>query len=561
MNRMITQITIKNFGLIDNISIEFIKGLNILTGETGAGKSILIDGLRFGLGEKLSAALIRNPQNPCTVELVMDINPELLREYPAISDLAADEDALIINRTHLPDGKTKIRINGLAVTLSQLKELGDHLIDFHGPNDHQMLLSNSSHQAILDRLCDMDKDAKAYADTFTRYISLKKERAELQSLSQTRQHDVEMLEHEIKELSLVPLDETKYGELVEKQTKLNNASKLFDAAKLMLEAIDHEDTGVTDSLATAFTHVKTLNRIDSGTERFSDSLTNLQETTAELSKELRDYLNSLSFEPGEAAQINRMYDIYDDIKRKYGPTLQKAAAYLSQIKDKYGRIANLEENTKALDEQINAIEQELRKAAGALTRERLKKAQALKRTIEQELKELGILHVQFECRIEEVEFNSKGSDKVTFYLSPNAGEDLKPLADIVSSGEAARLMLALKKALINVDPIPVLIFDEIDAQIGGRLGTITGAKLKNLSINRQVILITHLPQIASFADAHFKVTKKVENRHTTTQITQLTQDEKIKELAKMMSGENETDIALTHAKEMVLTASKTTKKK
>jgi DNA repair protein RecN (Recombination protein N) len=557
---MITQLTIKNFGLIDAASVEFSGGLNILTGETGAGKSILIDGLRFGLGEKLNAASVRDEKLPCVVEIVLDLTPALIEEYPPLEELAAGETGLIVNRAYLPDGKTKVKVNGLAVTLSQLKELGNHLVDFHGPHDHQMLLSSGAHRAILDRLCGFETDKKKYSGIFEHYLSLKKERRELQDLAETRSRDVELLEHEIKELSQVPLDEAHYDELIEKQTKLDNAEKLYEAARQMLDFIEREDTGVIDGLAAAFTPLKALNRIDPGTEKFAQDLKTIQDASGQLAQNLRDYLDSLSFEPQEAADINRQCDIYYEIKRKYGPSLAQAAEYLGQIKEKYARIAGVAENTRALDEKIAAEEKDLRRAAGILTGKRAKTAQALKKTIEKELQELGILHVQFECRIEKAEFDAHGADAVTFYISPNAGEDLKPLADIVSSGEAARLMLALKKALIDVDPIPVLIFDEIDAQIGGRLGTVTGKKLKELSANRQVILITHLPQIASFADTHFKVSKKVANNRTMTRIDQLNNEEKIGELAKMMSGEKETGIALTHAKEMVSTARSLTTK-
>ncbi|MFA6384971.1 MAG: AAA family ATPase, partial [Candidatus Omnitrophota bacterium] len=227
---MITQLTIKNFGLIDTVSVEFAKGLNILTGETGAGKSILIDGLRFGLGEKLNAASVRDEKLPCIVEIVLDITPELIREYPPLEELSAGENSLIINRAYLPDGKTRVKVNGLAVTINQLKKLGDYLVDFHGPHDHQMLLSSGAHRAILDRLCGFEADKKEYSEIFERYLSFKKERRGLQDLAETRQRDVELLEHEIKELSLVPLDEAQYNELIEKQTKLNNAEKLYEAA-------------------------------------------------------------------------------------------------------------------------------------------------------------------------------------------------------------------------------------------------------------------------------------------------------------------------------------------
>lgn len=557
---MISQLTIKNFGLIDNASVEFSKGLNILTGETGAGKSILIDGLRYGLGEKINSAAVRDPKLPCIVEIVLETNPELFKEYPPLEELCAGEQTVAINRTYMPDGRSKTKVNGLTITMGQLKELGNHLVDFHGPHDHQMLLSSGAHLAILDRISDIGKLLPVYAELFGKYRALKKRRQEISDLATTRQRDVELLQHEIKELSGIELDEAKYTDLLEKQTRLNNYQKLFDAAKQILELLDAEDTGAASALSAAFSYMKTLNKTDAGTEKFSAALSAIQENTGQLASDLRDYLDSLSFEPHEADRINELSDRYYDIKRKYGPSLEQAKAYYEQAKNKYDAIANAEENTRELDREISSVEKELKTAADNLTKQRKKTAAALKKTIEQELKELGILHVQFECRIEKCDFTDHGHDAVTFYISPNAGEELKPLADIVSSGEAARLMLALKKALIDVDPIPVLIFDEIDAQIGGRLGAVTGKKLKELSANRQVILITHLPQIASFADTHFKVSKKVLNNHTITDIRPLEADEKIKEVAKMMSGEHETGIALSHAQEMISTAKKTSKK-
>lgn len=551
INIMIEHLTIKNFGLIDNVSVEFSKGLNILTGETGAGKSILIDGLRFGLGEKISTDAIRDPSLPCIVQIATRIGAEFSASYPAVSEFSPEDGTLIINRTYTPDGKSKIRVNGLSATISQLKELGDRLIDFHGPHDHQMLLSARAHLEILDRLCSMEKEKKEYSLVYERYKQLTGELEELVSLSQTRQRDLELIDHQIQELSKVKLDGESYADITEKQIKMDNSEKLFEAGRLIMEALDNEDTGVSNSLSNAFAHMRALNRIDPGTENLGRILADLQETSSELTSMLRDYLDSLSFEPREAAEINRKKDIYDDIKRKYGPSLEKAAAYLAEISAKRGKLADIEGNTLELETEIQNTLADLGKTADILTKKRRKTAEFLKKTIEQELKELGILHVKFECRIGRKDFDEHGCDDVAFYISPNAGEDLKPLAEIVSSGEAARVMLALKKALIGVDPIPVLIFDEIDAQIGGRLGSVTGNKLKELSVGRQVILITHLPQIASFADTHFKISKKVSGNRAVTSIEKLDHEGSVKELAKMMSGENETGIALTHAKELL----------
>ena len=552
---MISQITIKNFGLFDHIQIEFSKGLNILTGETGAGKSILIDSLRYALGERLDPSQIRAPEQPCIVEAVFEISKNLLDDYEPLSGfLPGNETSLIINRTYLPDGRNRAKINGLSVTLTELKELGNHLLDFHGPHDHQMLLSSSAHMAILDRLNASDMLKNEYLKIYRAYVELAREQEKLKELSSSRERDIGILGHQIRELEQAPLEEEKYAELLEKQTRLNNSEKLYEYARQLLHTFENDESGISQAITKAFTQIRPLNKIDPTTSSLNENLSRIQEISDEILSSLRRYLENISFEPQEANEINTLCDTYYELKRKYGPALGEAKKFYLAAKEKYDTLVNLEINSRELNEKISSQEKELLRIAKKITQKRKVTAATLKETIEKELKELGIMHAQFECRIEKTELNPDGQDKVIFYISPNAGEDLKPMAEIVSSGEAARLMLALKKALIKVDPIPVLIFDEIDAQIGGRLGTITGKKLKELSANRQVILITHLPQIASFADTHFKVYKKVENNRTTTAIEELDSPQKVKEIAKMMSGEKESSIALTHAQEMLTQA-------
>ncbi|OGX49551.1 MAG: hypothetical protein A2216_00715, partial [Omnitrophica WOR_2 bacterium RIFOXYA2_FULL_45_12] len=378
----------------------------------------------------------------------------------------------------------------------------------------------------------------------------------LKELSSSRERDIEILKHQIRELEQVPLEEEKYTELLEKQSRLNNSEKLYERAGQLINTLENDESGISQAITKAFPYTRLLNNIDPATSVLTENLSHIQEKSDEILSYLRSYLENLSFEPQEANEINKFCDTYIELKRKYGPSLDEVRKFYQSAKEKYDTLVNFEINSNELNEKINSLEKELRQSAQKITKKRKATADGLKETIEKELKELGIMHARFECKIEKAELNPDGQDRVIFYISPNAGEDLKPLAEIVSSGEAARLMLALKKALIKVDPIPVLIFDEIDAQIGGRLGTITGKKLKELSTDRQVILITHLPQIASFADTHFKIYKKVENNRTTTAIEELDAGTKIKEIAKMMSGEKESAIALTHAREMLTQAKK-----
>jgi len=552
---MLTQLTIRNFGLIDDICIEFTKGFNILTGETGAGKSILIDALRSVLGERIDTSSIRNPQNPCVIEAVLDINDKKLLEMEIFKEfLNNDDHTLIIQRTHSTSATGKIKINGLSVTISQLKNLGNHLIDFHGAHDHQMLLSEEQHLVMLDQLVNFKNTKEEYTKAFAAYERTRKELHHLNDLNQTRQRDLDLLSHQVKELEAVPLSDEKYDELLQEETKLNNAEKLHEHIQNLLGLLDDEESGAHTLLRKAFSPLKSLAQIDDKSSPLLDQLSGIQEETNDLISQLNDYAAGLDFDTQTAQGIHDKCDTYADIKRKYGPTLEEAQKFYTEAKEKLDLIKNFEDNDQKLRDTLKSQEKDLAQIAVKITKSRQKAAEDLKTTIESELKQLGILHVKFEVRFEKVTFNAEGHDRIIFYISPNAGEELKPLAQIVSSGEAARLMLALKKALIKVDPIPVLIFDEIDAQIGGRLGTITGKKLKELSSHRQVILITHLPQIASFADRHLKVSKSVKAGRATTEVILLEGKKRVEEIAQMMSGTNTTKISLSHAEDMLAQA-------
>ena len=555
---MLTHLVIQNFGLIDRLTIEFSGHLNILTGETGAGKSIIIDALRYVLGERLESSLVRDPKLPCLVQASFEINNKELHDHPLFADfLSGGESELIIERVYQPDGRSKIKINGLALTLGQLREIGNHLIDFHGAHDHQMLLQETQHIIMLDKLVKWDNLKTEYAESFGTYSHLLKELEELSGLAKTNQRDFELIKHQIDDLERVPLEDSEYEKTEQEQSRINNVERLRTSAEQILEIFEDEENGIEGMLRKSFGPLKTLNQLDESTTPLSETLTAVQDNAQDFINTLRGYADSLSFDSEAAQTVNTRYDAYQDIKRKYGPALTDAKNFYVEIKQKFDKLNNFEHNDSELRKKIDEQKKEIVKIAQKITKKRQAAAAELKNTIEKELKELGINHVEFEVRLEKAELNRDGQEKVVFYISPNAGEELKPLAQIVSSGEAARVMLALKKALINVDTIPVLIFDEIDAQIGGRLGTVTGKKLKELSQTRQVLLITHLPQIASFADTHLKIFKSVKAGRATTQINQLDEEGRVKEIAEMMSGQSKSDISISHAEDMLATARKT----
>ncbi len=551
---MLSQLSITNFGLIDKVSLDFSQRLNILTGETGAGKSILIDALRIALGERFHAPQMRDKDKPCVIEAVFSIETKDLRALAIFEDFLEEENELIIQRKFTPDGKNKNKINGASVTISQLKELGDYLVDFHGPHDHQRLLSSDFHLSMLDRLVKFEKSQDQYRSLYSEFTQLRKKIKDLQNLAQSSEREMDLLNHQVKELSQVSFKESEYKELLQEQAKIDNAERLNDSVRELIQLLGGDENGTTENIRKSFSSMRTLNQIDESTAPLSELLGQFQEINDQLVSELKSYAEDIIFSKEIADDINDKVDIYIDILRKYGPSLSDAEKYYEQSKEKLDTIINSEHTDAEMRKELKAIEKKLTKCAEEITEKRKTTATQLIKTVEKELKELGIPQVKFDVKFEKVDFSSNGWDQVVFYISPNTGVELKPLAEIVSSGEAARVMLALKKALIKVDSIDVLIFDEIDSQIGGRLGMITGQKLKEISFSRQVILITHLPQIACFADAHFKVIKSVKNKRSTTEVGLLIKEQVVSELAKMMSGEKESDIALKHANDLLAKA-------
>jgi DNA repair protein RecN (Recombination protein N) len=553
---MLTQLTIENFGLIDRLTVDFTNGLNIFTGTTGAGKSIIIDALRIVLGERLKEAQIRQADQVCRIEGIFDLStlPALRMSEVFVDFFSPDDPQLIIQRLFLPEGKHRIKLNGQSVTITQLKALGNQLMDFHGAYDHQLILSPQEHIHLLDRLVDSEKDFTAYETLFAEYRTLGDRRRQLETMNQSRDREMDMLGHQIKELSQVPLTQNDYDSCQSDQQRVQNAEKLFESTQAILTIFENPDYGLTDMIQKTFSPMRCLEQMDARAANLAEQLLRFQETGDQILDDLREYRDQLSFEPQEAQEKMRRYDIYEGLRRKYGPTIDEARAFLEGAQRKHNLLMDYDQHTTAIGDQIEKLRAQLQDLAKKLTAVRRKAASLLQKTMEKELKDLGIPHVTFEVRMTQGELRAKGQDEVVFFISPNMGEGLKPLSEIVSSGEAARVMLAMKRALMDADPIPTLIFDEIDAQIGGRLGQITGQKLKELSTARQVLLITHLPQIASFADRHFKVTKEAVAGRTYTRVLALKDDERIEELAQMMAGNAQSAISIKHAKDMLANA-------
>ncbi|MBU1044465.1 MAG: AAA family ATPase, partial [Candidatus Omnitrophica bacterium] len=394
---MISQLTIQNIGLIDKITINFHRHLNILTGETGAGKSILIDALRFVLGERVNTSLVRDPLLPCTVEAIFEIQEKSLSEYDDFLEYFNEENQLIINRCYLPDGRSRIKINAFTVTLAQLKKLGDNLVDFHGPHDHQLLFSVQSHIKMLDRLSSIDTLKESYLKDYNKYSELLKKQIELKEMAASREKELDTLGYQIKELNNVPLEEAKYEELLSEQKKLNNRERIYENLNAVIGMLENDQTGINETIRGIFSPMKNLTNIDESIKNFMNQLNTLQETADELLNNLTAYRDSLCFDTETARNINSRCDIYYTIKRKYGPTLEAALKFYEKAKEKYELISNLEHNSASLNKEIISLQEELEKIADKISKQRKKTASALQKTIEKELKDLGIKQVEFEC--------------------------------------------------------------------------------------------------------------------------------------------------------------------
>jgi DNA repair protein RecN (Recombination protein N) len=547
---MLTQLHIKNFALIENLTMEFSSELNVLTGETGAGKSILIDAIRFVLGERMDGLRGSEAEKACSVEAAFEFEGEFLKKYTVLEPYLAEEGLLVLRREHL-QGKSRAWINNRLVTVSGLKEVGTCLIDIHGQYDHQLLLDTQSHLGLIDRFAKTEEIRKAYGMLYEEYAALMRAQRELIQLEENKERELDLLKYQINEIERAEIEEMNEDEMGLERIRLANAERLSEAAAHALDALDDRDSSAAGALGEASKEIAGLAKLDGSLDTLRADCEAVQYSLQEIVSVLREYRENLTFDPARLQEIEKKLDLLEHLKRKYGGSYEKVLEFYREAQSKYERLTDTDVARKDITKKINALAPELEEVAAKLSQKRKKAGELLKRTIEDELKDLHILHAQFEVQIEKADYDESGADRLEFLARMNPGQPLLPLKKIISGGEASRVMLAMKKALMEVDPVPTLIFDEIDTNIGGRLGQVTGQKLKSIAGQRQVLLITHLPQIASFADRHIKVTKSVQKGKTVVRYEVLEGDGRVRELAQMMSGHQETEISKRHAEEML----------
>lgn len=551
---MLLQLNIKNFALIQELSVEFGEGFNILSGETGAGKSILIDTIDYVLGGKFSKDLIRYGEQKTFVEAVFSIENEDIYKILEELEIEAD-DILIISRETTISGKSIIKINGKSVVLIYLKKIREKLLDIHGQHQNQNLLHKSSHIEYLDSFCGSEIDELLGEFTVLKdeYNSIK-EKIESLKGNADREKLIDYTKFQMEDIEKGKLRSGEEEELREEFNLLSNAEKISLALANSYANLDapKEGMSVLEGLSKV---INELSFVEEHFEKIKDKREQIEGAfyiIEESSREIRDLMNEVYYDEIALEKINsRIYEI-SMYKKKYGETVEDVLEYYNKLKREYDELVNSEQIIMELKEKSNNIVKKMKVLGEKMHVIRSKNAQILESEIKEELSYVGLEKAIIKIQVDLVEtFNSKGYDDVTFLVSTNPGEPLKSLEKVLSGGELSRIMLALKCVFVGKDKIPTLIFDEIDTGISGTIAKRVGEKMYQVSTKHQVLCITHLPQISALSDCHYFVSKTVKDSKTFTQIRTLSKEDKIKEIAKMIGGDEISDVTLENASEMV----------
>ena len=535
---MISTLHIKNIGIIDEIMIDFSKGFNILTGETGAGKTLIIGALGIVAGGRFSKEMIRKGENHSFVEVSI-----YLPNHPKAVD-----GNIIISREIFENGRNTCKINGRLVTVNELKEFMNNIINIHGQNDNQNLLNKENHIKYLDKFLGKEFLSKKneYTELYNKYVDINRKLKENYGDEKEKQRKLDLLNYQVNEIKNASLKINEDEELEEQRNLIINAEKI---SKSLNEADMQINENALNSISIA---IKKLEKIEDINIKYQKTLSSLKSNYYDLQEiaiDLNHYNSDTSFEEKERDEIENRIDEINDLKRKYGNTIEEILNYKKEVEEEIDKIENLEEKNKELKTELTKVTVELEKRAIELHETRQKYGIELETKINSELADLEMPNAKFKVNIENTNFNKDGTDEIEFLITTNKGEDFKPLIKTASGGEMSRIMLAIKTVLSDVDEVPILIFDEIDTGISGKAGNAVGEKLKTISKNHQVIIVTHLASIAAKGDSNYYIYKEVEVDNTKTRIKNLNEQEVIEEIARIASG-IVSEISLKHAMEL-----------
>ena len=564
---MLTLLKIKNIALIDELQLEFARGLNLLTGETGSGKSIIVDSLGALTGDRVYSELIKEGEENAQIEGLFSLNatPELHEAFyeSGIELEDADEIDLIVRRELAVNGRNRIFVNNQLVTQAFLKKVGVFLVDIHGQGEQATLFNPATHLEMLDEYAGLQKLRQSVAEKYRELSAIKNEIRNLREDEAQKLQLIDILQFQVNEIGKANLEAGEDDALEEEKRRLNNVEKLStlsDEAYLLL--YENEEATVS-TLEKAAKRVTELAEYESSFREYLEGLKTAQAVLEDLAFSVRDFSGALEFSPERLEEIeNRLVEI-SGIKRKYGGSIETALEHLKESEERLKNIETADLREKELRKKLSKVRAEYIKIASELSVQRGKAARKFEKEIEKNLKAVALEKARFEIRIESPSksdleqsdkiksFTAKGFDQIEFYFSANVGESVKPIGKVASGGEASRLMLILKTTAKLSESEKAMVFDEIDAGIGGRVAEAVGLKLKELAKTQQVLCVTHQPQVASLADQHFVVEKEVVKNRTNIYVRELNKTEKVEEIARMLTGAQITETARKHAKEMI----------
>lgn len=550
---MLTSLKIENVAIIESAAIEFGCGLNVLTGETGAGKSIVIDSINAILGERTSRDIIRTGAQSAKVYAVFEDVNERVRNFLDENGIDCEDGVLIINRTLSREGKNVCRINGAPVTVSMLREIGGELIDIHGQHDNQSLLSPEKHCGFVDSFADNADLITDYREKYGRLCEIRSKLKKLTTDESSKTQRIDFLTYQIDELEKAEITIGERDELKARKSLINNSQKVIESLNIAYEALKADGAGIdmiTDAeseIANASAYMETLGEA-------SEKITDIRYELEDIAETVRDAMTEVDFDPSELEDIDERLDLLYRLSKKYGDTEEEMLEYLEKARAELDNIAFSEERVKELQKQKKEALAETETAACKLTESRKTAGEKLSNAICSELEFLDMPNVRFVVKCNDIGLTENGKDEIEFLISANAGEEPKPLAKIASGGELSRIMLAIKNVLAETDGVDTMIFDEIDTGVSGRAAQKIAMKLRSASKGRQVICVTHLAQIAAQGDVHLYISKSVSDGKTYTNIKSLIEEERVAEIARIMGGMEITKLQLESAREMLANA-------
>ena len=549
---MLLNLHVKNMALIQELEIDFGKGLNILTGETGAGKSILIGSINVALGMQSFKGFAREDANAALVELVFSVDREELRQKIEAMDIPVEDGQLILSR-RLMNGRSISKVNGETVPVSLIRELASLLIDIHGQHEHQSLLYKKNHLQILDEFAkkELEHLKESGILLYSTYASAKKKLEEASMDEAARKKELDFLQFEIEEIEGAALKVGEDEELETRYRKMANARKIVEQAGSAYEMISGRADGAADLISASLQKLMSVSTYDEELESISGQLGEIESLVADFSRELSSYIDRLSFDDYEFKQAEERLDTLNRLKDKYGHTIAEVLQYKKEKEIRVQELQDYDAYLAGLEKEYKRSEKELLENAEKMSEIRKRYAAQLSERIRDELRDLNFLDTHFEVFLEQsASLSANGFDEACFMMSMNPGAPLRPLGDVASGGELSRIMLAIKTVLADKDQTDTLIFDEIDVGISGRTAQKVSEKMAVIAGSRQILCITHLAQIASMADQHYLIEKSVQNQRTVTEIRELDREESVEELARILGGAQITETTLQSAREM-----------